>query len=127
MSSKVRQTLYLLGTLATTALTLAVTWNLVDPGQASQLTQLVTAALGLIGVTAGTTATVVVGKQRKEGQFDVTNPADSVINGVQTILQQSANAQADVEKVKQSLIDALGPVPVLGPLSQQIINSIPRL
>lgn len=122
MSPKIRQTLYLLGTLATSAVALAVTWNLVDQATAASVQQLVAAGLSFLGPIATATAAVAVGKQRKEGQFDALAPADSVINGVQVLLEQSASAQQEVEKVKKALNDAIGQVPVLGPLSKQILD-----
>lgn len=54
-------------------------------------------------------------------------PADQVINGMQQTVQNAADAASELDRVKDAVGQILGTVPVLGPLAQAAINSIPKL
>lgn len=126
MNAKVRQTAYLLGTIATAIITLLSVWHGMSGEAATALSNAVTAILGLLGVGATATATAVVSKQRKDGVFDTASPspADQAITGIQATITQAQNAAADIEKVKAAASDALNSIPLIGPLAQQVIDSV---
>lgn len=52
-------------------------------------------------------------------------PADAAITAIEETVKQATTAVSEVDRVKQAASDVLGRVPVVGPLAQQIINTIP--
>lgn len=50
--------------------------------------------------------------------------AEQVVTGLQAVIDAKSQADADIDKVKAAAQDALGQVPVVGPLAQRVINSI---
>lgn len=126
MNPKVRQTAYLVGTIATGAVTLLSIWHGISGDTATALTNAITALCGLLGVGATATATAVVAKQRKDGTFD--NPAlstaEQAINGMTATVQQAQVAADDVARLKRAAAEVLRSVPVVGPLTQQVIDSV---
>ena len=125
MTPKIRQTLYGVGTIATAILGILSVWGVVHPAAASTLTTALTGLLTLLGVGAAGTAAAVTHKQRKEGMFDAQSPADVVVTGINAVLQQAEQAQAEVDRVKDAVSAAVATVPILGPLAQQAINRLP--
>lgn len=126
MGAKVRQTAYLVGTIATAVITLLSLWNGLSGEAATALSNGLTAILGLLGVGATATAGTVLSKQRKDGVLDKPDlsPAEQAINGIQETLAQAQVVAADIERIKDAASGALGSIPVLGPLAQQVIDSV---
>lgn len=52
--------------------------------------------------------------------------ADAAINAIQETVQTAAQAQTELERLKQAASVTLSNVPVLGPLATQVINRIPK-
>lgn len=125
MTPKIRQTLYAVGTIATAILTLLSAWRVLDPSTASTVSAALAAVLGMFGVGAAGTAAVVTAQQRKDGTFDTVSPADQVVAGIDAVLKAQQQAQAEVERVKTAVTEAVKDVPVLGPLAQQAIDRLP--
>jgi hypothetical protein len=124
MSPKIRQTAYLLGTIATSAVTLLALWRGIDTHMASALTNALTGILGLLGVGATATAGVVLSKQRKDGTLEHTSPVEQAISAIQATVDQVNQASADFDRVKVAVSDVFGSLPVVGPLAQQVIRSV---
>ena len=104
MTPRIRQTLYQLGLIATSGVTIAAIWHGIDGGTA--------------------TAGAAVAKQRKDGTLDHLSPVEQAINGIQATVDQVNAASADLDRVKTAVSDVLGTVPVVGPLAQQVIASV---
>lgn len=51
-------------------------------------------------------------------------PGDIAIDAVNTVIQEASAKLSEVDRVKQGVSDALGQVPVIGPLAKQVIDSI---
>ena len=125
MSPKIRQTAYGLGTIATTLVTILALWHGIDGGTATALGNAITALLGLRGVGATATASVVVNKQRKEGTLDFTGtPAQQAVDAIVAVNNQAQAAVSDLDKVKAAMSGLAGAIPVFGPLAQQVIASV---
>ena len=128
MTPKFRQVLYTIGLVIFTGLTLLSTFRVIDPNTAATVSAALTTILGLFGVTISGTAAWHVTRQQHNGTFEPAapvNPADQVITGVEAVIAQAQSAQADVERVKDAVSNAVAQVPVLGPLAQQAIDSLP--
>lgn len=122
---KIRQTAYGLGTIATTLVTILALWHGIDGGTATALGNAITALLGLLGVGATATASVVVNKQRKEGTLDFTGtPAQQAVDAIVAVNNQAQAAVSDLDKVKAAMSGLAGAIPVFGPLAQQVIASV---
>lgn len=125
MKPKARQILYTAGVVAFACLTVLSTFKVIEPDVAANVSAAVTTVLGLFGVTVSGTAAYNVTKQAKNGAFDEVSPADKVVNSINEVLVQAQTAQAEVERVKDAVSQAVKDVPVLGPLAQQAIDSLP--
>ena len=124
MSPKIRQTAYLLGTVATSLVTMLALWRGIDTNTATALGNAITGLLGLLGVGASATAGVVLSRQRKEGVLDAVSPVDQAISAIQATVDQVNSATSDLDRVKSAVNDVLGSLPVVGPLAQQVIKSV---
>lgn len=124
MTPKIRQTAYLLGTVATSLVTLLALWRGIDTNTASALTNALTGLLGLLGVGASATAGVVLSRQRKDGTLETQSPVDQAISAINATVAQVQSASADLDRVKVAVSDVFGSLPVVGPLAQQVIESV---
>ncbi len=124
MSPKIRQTAYILGTVATSVVTLLALWRGIDTNTATALGNTITGLLGLLGVGASATAGVVLSRQRKDGTLEHSSPVDQAISAIQATVDQVNSASADLDRVKNAVSDVFGSLPVVGPLAQQVIKSV---
>lgn len=127
MTPKIRQILYAFGLLAFAVLTVLSTFKVIDSNAAASVSAALTAVLGLFGVTISGTAVYNVTKQQQTGAFDDVEPADQVINGLNGVLAQKQAAEEAVNRVKDAVSSAVKDVPILGPLAQQAIDSLPNI
>jgi len=123
ISPKIRQTAYLLGTVATSVVTLLAVWRGIDTQTATALSTAITGVLGLLGAGATATAGVVLSRQRKDGVVDA-SPVDQAISAINATVAQVQSASADLDRVKNAVSDVFGNLPVVGPLAQQVIKSV---
>jgi hypothetical protein len=124
LSPKIRQTAYILGTVATSVVTLLALWRGIDTHTATALGNAITGVLGLLGVGASATAGVVLSRQRKEGVLEAQSPVDQAITAINATVAQVQSASADLDRVKVAVSDVFGSLPVVGPLAQQVIKSV---
>lgn len=131
MTPKVRQILYALGLVLFAILTVLSALRIIDETTAASVSAALTAVLGLFGVTVSGVAGWAVTKQQKDGAFEQHSPADQVVSAINEVLTQAQQAQAEVDRVKEAVGNAVSqtPVigPVLGPLAQQAMASITHL
>lgn len=125
MTPKARQILYATGTVLFAILTVLSTFKVIDENTAASVSAALTAVLGLFGITVSGVAGWAVTTQRKNGAFDQHSPADQVVRSINEVLTQAQSAQAEVERVKEAVSQAVSQVPVLGPLAQQAIDKLP--
>ncbi|AHY26944.1 holin [Mycobacterium phage Nairb] len=127
MTPRIRQSIYLVGTIASAAVALVALWNGITAETAASITDTVQAVVGLFGTAASATATATVSKQRKAGTFDKQPVAETVVNGVQAVIEAHEAATKDLEQVKNAVAGAAGAgVPGTGPLAQQAIQQFRR-
>lgn len=125
MTPKIRQTIYAVGAIATSLLTLLSVWRILDPATASTINAALAGLLSLLGVGAAGTAAVVTKKQRHDGTFDgPPDPADAVVNGIEAVLKAKQEAEAQVDRVRDAVSNAVKDVPVLGPLAQEALDRL---
>lgn len=124
MPPKIRQTIYGLGTILSAGLGIALVWGGIGSDAANSVNQVLAGVLALLGAGAPAVAAGTVAKQRKDGTLDSQPPADAAITAIQETVRQAGVAAAEVDRVKVAVSDALGQVPVLGPLAKQVIDSI---
>lgn len=122
---RVAQTIYQVGLIASSAVTVAAIWHGIDGGTATSLGNAITALLGLLGVGATATANVRVGAQRKDGTLDFTGTAaQQAVEAIGAVTAQAQAAVSDLDKVKAAAADLGGSLPVVGPLARQVIDSV---
>lgn len=130
MSPKVRQSIYILGTIGGGLISLLVLWGIADAPTAASLNSIIAGVGGLFGTGASATAAVVVGKQRNDGTLHNMSPDQVIATNVQAVIDKAAAASADVDKVRQAVAAAVDSIPGIGPLTdftapltQQVIRS----
>ena len=122
---KIAQTIYQIGLIASSAVTVAAIWHGIDGGTATSLGNAITALLGLLGVGATATANVRVGAQRKDGTLDFTGTAaQQAVEAIGAVTAQAQAAASDLDRVKAAAADLAGSLPVVGPLARQVIDSV---
>jgi len=126
MTPNIRKYLYTFGVVVFAALTVLSTFKIIDPDTAASVSAAITSVLGLFGVTVAGTAAYNTQKQIKQGQFDEVSPADKVIQGINDVVAQAESAKTDVERVKEAVASVTRDIPVLGPLAQQALDSLPK-
>lgn len=130
MSPKIRQIIYVSGVVAFSLLTVLSATKVIDGETAASVSAALTAVLGMFGVTVSGTAALAVTRQRKSGAFEHQSAADQVVNGINAVVNQAQNAQAEVDRVKDAVITAVTDTPIigatLGPLAQQAIDKLMR-
>ena len=127
MTPKIRQTIYAIGTIATSLLGLLSLWKVLDPATAGFVNAGLAGLLSLLGAGAAGTAAVITGKQRHDGTFDPVpelDPADKIITGINEVLKQKADADAAIDRVKDIVVSQVRDVPVLGPLASDALEQI---
>lgn len=82
-------------------------------------------AIGWVGcVGAGLVAFAAVFAVPNKSSAPAQAPADTAITAIQETVAQAQSAVSEVERIKNAASDVLGQVPVVGPLAQQVIDSI---
>jgi hypothetical protein len=123
--SKVRQYFYLIAGLVAGILPILLNFNTITSDQSASITTLLATVASLIGAGAAGTAGVIVSKQRADGTLGTT-AVDQVLNGIPVVVAAVAQAQSDLDKVRQTASDALGGIPLFGKEAQDILNGLPR-
>ncbi|AVJ50244.1 holin [Mycobacterium phage Mendokysei] len=129
MTPRLRQTVYLLGTIASAVVSIAALWHGISDDAAAGIVNAIQGIVGLFGSAASATATVIVAKQRKAGAFDEQPATEAVVNGVQAVIEAHAAASKDLELVKNAVAGVAGAAEIgssgvaeLGGLAQQAIR-----
>lgn len=122
MNPKVRQSVYLIGTIISGVVGVALIWGGIDAGSASNIEAIISGIGALIGGGASATAARTVKEQRNAGTFDSTSPIDAVINNIPVIFETASKAQADVDRLRGAAFDAIGDLPVYGKDAQNAID-----
>ncbi len=128
LSPRTAQTIYQVGVIATSAATIAAVWRGVDPAlAASSVGNVINVVLGMLGVGATVTGRVRVAAQRADGTLDFSgSAADQALAAIQAVNAQAAGAVTDRDRVADALGGLAGSIPVVGPLAQQVIDSVTR-
>ena len=123
MTPRIRQSIYLVGTIISAVVGVALLWGGLTAESANHVSQLVAGLVALLGGAAPAVAAKTVTKQMNEGRFDE-NPADQVIKGIEAVVAARSEAQVQVDRVKDAVSAVVNQVPVFGPLAKQAIEQI---
>ena len=126
MSARIRQSVYYLGTVVSGILGIALLFHGVSADAAGNINSMVAGLVALLGGSAPSAlAAHNVAKQRADGTLDFTGtPAEQAIAAIHATASSAAAATNNLDKVKSAVSDVFGAIPVVGPLAQQVINSI---
>jgi hypothetical protein len=142
MNASFRKYWYLATGLIAALIPIAIQFGLLDAGQANNTSTLITTIGSMLGAGGALTASAVTHKQQQEGmpESGPTNPLEIITRNAPVVLQQAAEAQANVDKMREvtadlvtGLTNTLNATPIVGgmvapttDLAQQAINSILR-
>jgi hypothetical protein len=131
-----RKWLYLITGLVASVVPILVQTGLLDSGQGDSSATLITSLVALLGGGGALTAAHHTNQQIKAGVHDpALSPIDQIQEAIPQVLSQAADAQANVDKLRQVTGDFLNMattnVPVVGPavvqansLAQQALDKI---
>lgn len=105
MNAKTRETIYYLGTLVVGGVGLAVTVGALTADQGSNIGQIITGLLTLLGAGAPALAAKKTGDQRKDGTFD--NP---VANAFEQIGQIKVHVDATVDEAQARVAEGVAAI-----------------
>lgn len=124
---KIRQWYYLVSGLIASVTAILVAAKLISQGQAASVTGLIEVLGTLLGGGAASTAGVILGRQRKDGVLEKLPPGEMIAQGAQEWQELRDNLQAQAETATTAIADVFRTstesIPVLGPLTQQLIDS----
>ena len=135
-SAETRKWLYLITGLIASVVPILVQTGLLDSGQGDSSATLITSLVALLGGGGALTAAHHTNQQQKAGVHDpALSPIDQIQEAIPQVLSQAADAQANVDKLRQVTGDfltaATNSIPVLGPvvsdansLAQQALDQI---
>lgn len=121
--TKIRQYFYLASGAIAGILPILLFAKLISADQAASITDMIGSLGSLLGAGGALTAGVVLGKQRKDGTLDTAAPADAAIAAIQQTAAAVTTATSELGRVKQAAADVLGGLPIVGPLTQEFLNS----
>ena len=107
---KIRQWWYLVAGAIAALIPILVQLNVLSGRSAESGGLLLESLSSLIGGGAAITAGAVLSKQRKQGLPELVKqaPIDLVVNNIPVVYQQMAQAEANVQKMKDVAADVLG-------------------
>jgi hypothetical protein len=133
MTAQVRKWFYLISGVLAALIPVAVQVGIFDTGQADSSATLLASLAGLLGGTGAITAAHHVNKQIKSGMHDpALSPIDQIQAAIPEVLAQAAQANANVDKLREVTGDLLGNgvdvlsavAPAAGSLADQVLNQI---
>ncbi|BBY78886.1 hypothetical protein H7I53_17810 [Mycolicibacterium pulveris] len=127
MNAKTRETIYYLGTIIVGGVGLAVTVGALTADQGSNIGQIVTGLLTLLGAGAPALAARKTGEQRKGGVFD--NPVGTAFDQLGTIKSQVdvtvEQAQAKVAEAVAVIQGATATLPGAAAITNAVTAALP--
>jgi hypothetical protein len=135
-SAQTRQWLYTITGLLAAVVPILVNLGVLDSGQGDSSATLITSLVALLGGGGALTAAHHTRIQIKDGVHDpALSPIDQIQEAIPAVMSQAAEAQANVDKMRQVAGDFLSAstagVPVVGPvvaqantLAQQALDQI---
>ncbi|QFG04586.1 holin [Mycobacterium phage Keziacharles14] len=126
MSPKIRQSIYLLGTVVSGVVGIALVWGGIDAGVAANIDSILTGLGALVGSGTSATAATKVNSQRKDGTFETTSPLEAVIQNIPVVVGAAAKAQSDLERLREAATEAVADIPVFGKDAADALNALPR-
>lgn len=125
---KARLTVYQIGQITSSVIALLAIWKVVDGGTANLVLTIVEGVLGLLGVAVSGVAATAVSRQIKDHTLDFSGtPAQQAVDAINAVAAQEQTPVSDRDMVLQAAGRLAASVPVVGPLAQQVINSVGRI
>ncbi|QBP30492.1 holin [Mycobacterium phage Charm] len=126
MSPKIRQSVYLVGTVISGIVGIALVWGGIDAGAAANIDSILTGLGALVGGGANAAAAAKVNVQRKDGTFDAATPIEQAITAIPAVVATAAKAQNDLERLRQAATEAIEDLPVFGKDAAAALNALPK-
>ena len=125
MNADVRKWFYLLSGLIAALIPVGIQVGIIDTGQGDSTTTLIAGLAGLIGGGGALTASYHTNKQIKAGMHDpALSPIDQITQAIPQVLDQQAQANAAVDKLREITGDLVGATPIVGGMAQQALDQL---
>lgn len=125
---KARLTVYQIGKIASSVIALLAIWKVVDGGTANLILNALEGVLGLMGVVVSGVAATAVSRQIDDHTLDFSGShAEQAVDAINAVAAQPQVPASDRERILAAAGQLAGSVPVIGPLAQQVINSVGKL
>lgn len=125
---KARLTVYQIGRIASSVIALLAIWKVVDGGTANLILNALEGVLGLMGVVVSGVAATAASRQIDDHTLDFSGPpAQQAVEAINAVAAEPSTPASDRERILAAAGQLAGSVPVVGPLAQQVINSVGKL
>lgn len=125
---KARLTVYQIGKIASSVIALLFIWKVVDGGTANLILDAVEGVLGLMGVVVSGVAATAVSRQIDDHTLDFSGPpAQQAVDAINAVAAQPHTPASDRERILAAAGQLAGAIPVVGPLAQQVIDSVGKI
>lgn len=129
MTAKMRQNFYLLTGLIAAVIPILVAVGVIDTGQGESTNQIMLSLASLLGAGGAATAAKHVNVQIKEGLHDPPlAPVDQIMEALPKVLANQAQANADVDKLREAAgqlaTGIAADFPVIGPIAGPVVAGV---
>lgn len=122
---KARLTVYQVGKIASSVIALLAIWKVVDGGTANLILNALEGILGLMGVVVSGVAATAVSKQMTDHTLEFSGPpVQQAVEAITAVANQASTTASDREKILAAAGTLAGAIPVVGPLAQQVIDTV---
>ena len=125
---KARLTVYQIGKIASSVIALLAVWKVVDGGTANLILNAVEGVLGLMGIVVSGVAATAVSNQMNDYTLDFSGPpVQQAVDAINAVAAESQTPASDRERILAAAGTLAGAIPVVGPLAQQVIDSVGKI
>ena len=125
---KARLTVYQIGKIASSVIALLAIWKVVDGGTANLILNALEGVLGLMGVVVSGVAATAVSNQMSDHTLEFSGPpVEQAVEAINAVANQANTSATDRERILAAAGQLAGAIPVVGPLAQQVIDTVGKI
>ena len=125
---KARLTVYQIGKIASSVIALLAIWKVVDGGTANLILNALEGVLGLMGVVVSGVAATAVSNQISDHTLEFSGPpVEQAVEAINAVANQANTSATDRERILAAAGQLAGAIPVVGPLAQQVIDTVGKI
>lgn len=125
---KARLTVYQIGKIASAVIALLAIWKVVDGGTANLILNALEGVLGLMGIVVSGVAATAVSRQMTDHTLEFSGPpVQQAVEAINAVAAEANTTLSDRDRILAAAGQLAGAIPVVGPLAQQVIDTVGRI